>query len=114
MRVLIVDDSPQRYPALEAYVRSLGASEVVITLEVPEDLSNFDLVCLDYHLGADTALDALERLPPERLCGPRYLVHSTAGLEATMLEDWLRKQGLQVERLPYPLLPGRHRKGRTL
>lgn len=104
MRALIVDDSPQRYPVLAAYVRSLGASEVVVTPEVPEDLSGFDLVCLDYHLGGETALDALRRLAPERLRGPRYLVHSTARVEATMLEDWLRRQGLVVGRLPYSLL----------
>ncbi len=105
MRALVVDDSPERYPVLEAYLRRRFAVEAVrFSSTVPPDLGDAGLVSLDYHLGLTTALEELQAIPLEGLAGRLYLVHSTAGLEATMLEDWLRKRGLKVIRYPYSLM----------
>jgi hypothetical protein len=101
----VVDDSPERYEVLELFLRSRwGVEAVRFSPEVPEDFGEAWVVSLDYHLAGSTALEALKRLPPERLAGRLYVVHSTAGLEATLLEDWLRKQGLEVIRYPYTLI----------
>ena len=103
--MLVVDDTPERVPVIRAWLsKRYGEVELHHAHAVPEDLRGYDLVLLDYHIRGETAWDALKRLPVERLRGPRYLVHSMAGLEATFMEDWLKKQGLPVERVPYSLM----------
>lgn len=102
---LVVDDTPERYAVLESFLRRrFSVSMVRFAPRVPEDFGEAELVSLDYHLGEETALDQMRKVPPERLLGRVYLVHSTGGLEATMLEDWLRKRGLVVVRYPYSLM----------
>lgn len=112
----VVDDTPERYGVLAAYLQARFAVEGVrFSPRVPEDFQEARVVSLDYHLGEETALEGLRHLPRERLLGRLYVVHSMAGLEATLLEDWLRRQGLEVIRYPYNLVrmeirPG-HRPG---
>jgi CheY-like chemotaxis protein len=107
-RALIIDDDPQRFAVIAAWLeRTLGVTDVVTSTHFTPDWSGFDVIALDHDLGpgGDMTDHVRATFPNGYALGP-VIIHSMNPVGAQRLQAMLPGS----TRVPFGIMLAEHKR----